>query len=235
MQTRTPIWIFLVALFIVAPIATAPAKIPSYRGKFNSLPCLTPYIRQMDPDAPKSRAMPHGLRALRDGSLVVNFKDCDVMGRLDACGNAVWASAGLYHHEFGLADDGSIWVWRGEESVHSQTQYLVNFDAQSGETIREIRFLDDVIKLNDHQTTLFAVSDDFSAFHFKQDPKDEDHDIFVTGVGQVHCLSPVVDARIALSNKRSYHGWHSASSGSRCSGKSVFGLYGEKPVLLCTA
>lgn len=40
--------------FLLALVTTAPAKIPSYRGKFNSLPCLAPYIRQMDPDAPKS-------------------------------------------------------------------------------------------------------------------------------------------------------------------------------------
>jgi len=132
----------------------------------------------LDPHGPKNQAMPHGLRVLRDGSLVVNFKDCDVMGRLDACGNPVWARAGLFHHEFGRGDDGSIWVWRGEESVHSQTQYLVNFDPHFGDTIKEIRFLDDVVKLDERQTSLFAVSDDFSPVHFEQDPKNEDHDVF---------------------------------------------------------
>ncbi len=64
-------------LALVFP-AAAPAKIPSYRGKFNSLPCLAPYIRQMDPDAPASieEAMllpPYQSATLIDGLGKVSF------------------------------------------------------------------------------------------------------------------------------------------------------------------
>ena len=52
---------------------------------------------------------------------------------------------------------------------------------------------------------------------------DVDENVLVAGIDGLHFPAPWLVARIACSNSRSYHGWHSSSRGLRRSGNSVFG------------
>lgn len=105
--------------------------------------------------------MPHGLVVLKDGSLVLNFDSGKVLQRLDACGDVVWRRTGLFHHSLRQTDDGSFWTWRSEGKIDGHLHYLHNFDADTGEIIREISLSEDVIKPMGARSAIFGVRPGF--------------------------------------------------------------------------
>jgi Arylsulfotransferase (ASST) len=117
---------------------------------------------RLDPDAAVDHdANPHGFVALPDGSLVVNWDKGQLMARLDACSKPVWIKRGAFHHSVSLADDGSLWTWRGEGDAYAQDQSLVRLDGATGTTIREISLLDDVIARAGPLAKVFGVRPDY--------------------------------------------------------------------------
>lgn len=120
---------------------------------------------------------PHGFAILRDGSIIVNFDRGDILARIDSCGQPVWTKQGVYHHSLQQAEDGSFWTWRGEGSYSSQYQYLENFDQETGDALREIGLVEDLIKNMGAQAAVFLVRPDFPFEHIDERPSD-DKDIF---------------------------------------------------------
>ena len=93
----------------------------------------------LDPDGPRPRnVFVHGVEALRDGSLVVNFDEGRVIARIDACGDIVWVTRGAFHHTVFRSHDGTLWSLKG--------RMLVQLDAETGAQLREISLVDDIIK-----------------------------------------------------------------------------------------
>jgi hypothetical protein len=116
----------------------------------------------LDDHGPRNGStMPHGFLVLPDGSALVNFDKGDVMARIDSCGSPVWRKAGIYHHSIDLADDGTAWTWRGGgNATWGPYNYLVNFDPNSGEILREVGLVEDIIKSDSKIATLFSVRAD---------------------------------------------------------------------------
>ena len=108
----------------------------------------------VDPEGPPGGSdTPHGLEILPDGSIVVSFDLGKAMARLDACGQPMWVAPGVYHHSVHRADDGSLWAWMGEgATAYGDYQYIVNVDMETGETIRSIGLVEDVIGKHDDHT-----------------------------------------------------------------------------------
>jgi hypothetical protein len=133
-----------------------------------------------DPDGPTNTSdMPHGFQVLRDGSVIVGFDKGDFLFRIDACGDPVWMRAGIYHHSIQLADNGTFWTWRAVGHPDGHYQYLAKLDVDSGDTIREISLVDDVIKKMGEESIIFGVRPDFEFVKFDTVPKDVDpYDIF---------------------------------------------------------
>jgi hypothetical protein len=132
----------------------------------------------LDPDGPLNKhESPHGFLVFRDGSIIVNFDQGDVLARVDSCGKPVWTKPGVYHHLMRQAEDGSVWTWRGEGSAYSQYQYLENFDPETGATIREIGLVEDLIQNRGVASAVFLIRPDFRFKRFKKDPNKID-DIF---------------------------------------------------------
>jgi len=77
-----------------------------------------------------------------------------------------------------VADDGSIWVWRAEGSHYAQYHYLLNFDAETGATIREIGLIEDIIQRLGPNAFVFGVRPDYPFRHLRADPEDRDSDFF---------------------------------------------------------
>ena len=112
-----------------------------------------------DPDGPSAGSdAPHAFHFMKDGSVLVNFDKGDLLGRFDVCGKAVWSRDGVYHHSFDADPAGGIWTWRGDVSAFSQYQYLVLFDPDTGESIREIGLVEDIITENPEIRTLFSLA-----------------------------------------------------------------------------
>lgn len=114
---------------------------------------------------------PHAFKVLEDASLLVSFDSGNLMARIDQCSNPVWIKSGVFHHSIERAGDGSFWTWRGSESAYGHFNYLTNFDPESGETIREIGLVEDIIQANYDEAVKFGFRDDypFKAFVNKQD------------------------------------------------------------------
>jgi hypothetical protein len=131
--------------------------------------------RALDPSGPSSGTdMPHAFQVLRDGSAIVSFDGGDVMARIDACGNPIWIREGIFHHSMTVADDGSVWVWRADGSHYAQYHYLLNFDAETGATIREIGLIEDVIQKLGSQAEVFGLRHDYPFRRVDRDPEDRD-------------------------------------------------------------
>ena len=117
----------------------------------------------LDPHGPtRGQGNPHGFWAMPDGSVVVNFDNGDMLARLDACSRPVWKKPGTYHHLISRADDGSLWMWRGEGTPYGHFQYIANIDAGTGKTIREIGLVDDVIRRQGELSAIFRTRPDFN-------------------------------------------------------------------------
>ena len=115
-----------------------------------------------DPNGPLNGSdQPHGFIVLSDGTIIVNFDQGDVMARVDSCGEPVWTKEGVYHHSLQKAEDGTIWTWLGEGSSRSQYQYLVNFDPETGATIREIGLVEDIIENMGAESAVFLIRPDY--------------------------------------------------------------------------
>ena len=136
----------------------------------------------LDPDGspPNATVTPHGFKVLPDGSLIVNFDQGNIMARLDVCGQPIWTKTGAFHHSLERAEDGSFWTWRGQGSAYGHYQYIVNFDPESGSTIKELDLVNDVIKpMGPAASTVFGVRPDFQFIKIKQpDGSDLQYDIF---------------------------------------------------------
>ena len=100
---------------------------------------------------------PHGFVVLPDGSVVVNFDGGLAMGRFDACGQPVWKRSGVFHHQISQAADGSLWSWRGDDvTAYGHYQYMENFDAATGERIRQIGLVEDVLPADPETAALLG-------------------------------------------------------------------------------
>jgi hypothetical protein len=128
----------------------------------------------LDPDGPSNGSDdPHAFHMLRDGSIIIGWDKGDIMARLDACGDPIWIKNGVYHHSLSRADDGSFWVWRGEGTAYGHYNYMENFDADTGERIREVALIEDVIKGMGSSSVVFGVRPDYPFEHFERDPKNK--------------------------------------------------------------
>lgn len=125
----------------------------------------------LDPDGPwNGEDHPHPFHLLRDGSVLVAFDSGDVMARLDACSEPVWIKSGIYHHSLSRTDDGSFWTWRGDGTPYGHYHYAENFDADTGDTIREIGLIEDVIAKHNDAAIAFGFRQDFPFRRFERDP-----------------------------------------------------------------
>ena len=105
--------------------------------------------------------MPHAFKVMPDGSALVSFDKGDVMARIDACGKPVWRLPGIYHHSMEFTDDGSVWTWRGGgNATWGPYNYLVEFDPENGEILREIGLIEDMIQPDPDLARLFSVRAD---------------------------------------------------------------------------
>jgi len=149
-------------------------------------------------DGPRNGStMPHAFKVLKDGSAIVSFDKGDVMARIDACGKPIWAKPGIYHHSLAFAHDGSMWTWRGGGNfAWDQYNYIVNFDPNTGNTIREIGLIEDVIQPSDARAQIFSVR---TTHEFRNSAGDnyfkEKHDIFHPN--DVEILSPDISEHFA--------------------------------------
>jgi hypothetical protein len=134
----------------------------------------------LDPDGPLNGVdSPHAFHVLADGSIVVGFDRGDVVARLDVCSKPVWIKHAIYHHSFERADDGTLWTWKGEGTPYGHYDRMVNFDPETGEELREIRLVDDVIKSMGPAAVIFGVRPDYRFQHFATNPANKEAaDIF---------------------------------------------------------
>ena len=101
---------------------------------------------QLDPGGLSPRnVFLHGLAALPDGSLIVNFDAGNALARIGACGNVLWSHAGPYHHVIQPAWDGTFWTWLDPDESTSKEQSIVQADIETGRELRRISMLNDVI------------------------------------------------------------------------------------------
>ena len=105
-------------------------------------------------------ARPDGMAILANGSVIVNFRLGNIMTRLDACGSAVWIKSGNFHGSIEQDDNGSFWTWQGKETTHADYQYLLNFNAQDGKTIRSLGLVEDIIEKNDARL-IFSIPEHY--------------------------------------------------------------------------
>jgi hypothetical protein len=104
---------------------------------------------------------PHGFAVMPDGSVIVNFDAAHVLARYDACGQPVWKRQGVFHHQMSRAEDGALWSWRSDDfTAYGHYQYLVKFDAGTGEPMRQIGLVEDVLK-DPQARVVFGVSPEF--------------------------------------------------------------------------
>lgn len=114
---------------------------------------------------------PHGFAVLPDGSIIANFDSGQVMARFDACGKPLWKKDGVFHHLISRAEDGSFWSWRGDDNTaYGHFQYLVNFDGETGATLREIGLIEDVLGDDPAAAILLGVRLDREFRKFDKEP-----------------------------------------------------------------
>ena len=90
---------------------------------------------------------PHAFHPLSDGSVIVNSDDGKVMARIGYCGQTIWSRPGAFHHSLASADDGTLWTWLGDQNAYSARQSMVRIDPETGETLQEIRLVEDVLSV----------------------------------------------------------------------------------------
>ena len=134
--------------------------------------------KALDSDGPLNKSDgPHGFKVLRDGSIIVNFDDGDVLARVDSCGEPVWAKQGVYHHSLQEAEDGSFWTWLGDRTSRGHYHYLVNFDPETGATIKKIGLIEDLIQNMGAESAIFLIRPDYPFERFEKNPSSLEKDL----------------------------------------------------------
>lgn len=90
----------------------------------------------------------HGTLPLPDGSVVVNFDQGDTIARIGPCGNTLWATPGNFHHGIDRSYDGTLWTWENVPAAADgelNREFIVQLDPETGQRLRRISLLDDVI------------------------------------------------------------------------------------------
>jgi hypothetical protein len=124
---------------------------------------------------------PHGFWPLPDWSVIVNYDNGDMLARLDACSRPIWKNPGVYHHLMSRGDDGSLWMWRGDGTPYAHFQYIANVNAETGETIREIGLVEDIIRPLGELSLIFGFRPDFEFVRPDlESARKYEHDIFHT-------------------------------------------------------
>lgn len=113
---------------------------------------------------------PHGVKILKDGSILLNFDGGDVLTRLDACGKPIWTARGTYHHSIEGSEDGTYWTWKGGHTAYGDHQYLVNFDPADGRVLKSIHLLKDIAAKSNRASIYLSVPEVFKAREFKTKP-----------------------------------------------------------------
>ena len=127
---------------------------------------------ELDPDGPwNGEDHPHPFYLLPDASVLVAFDSGDIMTRLDSCSEPMWIKHGIYHHALSQADDGTFWIWRGDGTPYGHYHYMENFDPETGETLREIGLIEDILAKSGEASFVFAVRPDFPFERFDRDPE----------------------------------------------------------------
>lgn len=136
--------------------------------------------RRLDQDGPSNGSdTPHGMLAMPDGSLILNFDHADAMARLDPCGEPMWIQRGVFHHSLDLADDGTVWTWQGSGTPYAHHHVMLRFDAATGEPLETIDLVADVIRNDRVAELVFGARADFPFRHFDRTPDDPNpHDLF---------------------------------------------------------
>jgi hypothetical protein len=133
----------------------------------------------LDPDGPLNGSdTPLGFHVLADGSIIVGFDRGDVMAKLDSCSSPVWIRPGIFHHVMKPAEDGSIWTWRAEGTPYGHYHYLENFDPETGEHIKELALVEDIIRNSDPDSNIFGVRPDYPFRKFDRGPESGEADLF---------------------------------------------------------
>jgi hypothetical protein len=115
-----------------------------------------------DPDGPSNQSdMPHGMYVMPDASVIVTFDLGDVMVRLDSCSEPMWIQEGNYHHSIDRGLGGTFWTWLSDGNHNSPMQYMVNFDPDSGETIRSIGLVEDFVERSPEMSIRLGVPLDY--------------------------------------------------------------------------
>lgn len=105
---------------------------------------------------------PHAFDALPDGTLLVGMDRGTGLARLDACGEPLWVDdSGVFHHSMMAADDGSYWTWRESPNSLGLVHFLHNFDPDTGEMLRQIDLVEDVIRPLGADAQLFGLRPDY--------------------------------------------------------------------------
>lgn len=127
--------------------------------------------RAYDPDGAINGAEdPHGLFVLPDGSALINFDQGDSLVRIDPCGNPVWRREGIFHHLIDRAPDGTFWTWGAEDTPYAYHNFLVNFDPETGKTLRKISLVDDIIRKSARNASIFNIYPGFEFRTFGRTP-----------------------------------------------------------------
>ncbi|MFQ5622524.1 MAG: arylsulfotransferase family protein [Paracoccaceae bacterium] len=105
--------------------------------------------------------MPHGVKVLPDGSLLVGFDGVRGQARLDACGEPLWARSDAVYHHVTAADTEGYWTWRAGIWDSGHDQALLRFDAKTGETLEIIDLIDEVILSDPANALSMAIPDGF--------------------------------------------------------------------------
>lgn len=113
----------------------------------------------MDPDGPGSlNVIIHGLAVFEDGSIIVNFDGGQFLARIGACGDVIWQTEGEFHHSVSRSHDGTIWTLLADEDVIET--YIVQLDPNSGEILKKISLLDDIMESNQMQAIIALRTDE---------------------------------------------------------------------------
>ena len=135
-------------------------------------------ITEGTPSASDNRALdPHGVKILRDGSVLVNFDGGAMLARINACGRPVWKKPGIYHHSIEGSGDGTFWTWEGRGTAYGDHQYLVQFDAADGRTLSSLHLIDDIARASQDTALALSIPQQHVARDFAEKPEFYD-DIF---------------------------------------------------------
>ena len=126
---------------------------------------------RLDPDGRSpNNIFLHGFSVFEDGAIVVNFDRGGVLAKLDACGDTLWNLGSSFHHMVDRSFDGSIWAWQGRKG-HPFDHWLVQIDPVSGEFLRRISLIEDIM-LKQDQMGIFGVLryDEVTPSRYQSDP-----------------------------------------------------------------